>query len=84
MKFRKKWLDSCDEAEKLMAGQCAYKAYSASTKACAGLWLVFTLSALFLGTGLLPILAVCLIWAVNQCVYSYWSIKLSASGTNIL
>ena len=82
--FQKKWFESCDEAEKLMAGQCAYKAYSASTKACAGLWLVFTLSALFLGTGLLPILAVCLIWAVNQCVYSYWSIKLSASGTNIL
>ena len=82
--FQKKWFESCDEAEKLMAGQCAYKAYSASTKACAGLWLVFTLSALFLGTGLLPILAVCLIWAVTQCVYSYWSIKLSASGTNIL
>ena len=67
--FQKKWFESCDEAEKLMAGQCAYKAYSASTKACAGLWLVFTLSALFLSTGLLPILAVCLIWAVNQCVY---------------
>lgn len=84
MHFQKKWFDSCDEAEKLIIGQCAYKAYSASTKVCAGLWLVFTLSALFLETGLLPILAVCLIWAVSQCVYSYWSIKLSSPGANIL
>lgn len=84
MHFQKKWFDSCDEAEKLIIGQCAYKAYSASSKVCVGLWLVFTLSALFLDTGLLPILAVCLIWAVSQCVYSYWSIKLSSPGANIL
>ena len=84
MHFQKKWFDSCDEAEKLIIGQCAYKAYSASSKVCVGLWLVFTLSALFLETGLLPILAVCLIWAVSQCVYSYWSIKLSSPGANIL
>ena len=83
MKFQKKWFDSCDEAEKLIIGQCAYKAYSATPKICSALWLVFTLSALFLGTGLLPILSVCLIWAISQGVYSYWSVKLSIPGSNL-
>lgn len=84
MRFQKKWFESCDEAERLMIGQCAYKAYSAVTKVCVALWLIFSLSAMFLNTGLLPILAVCLIWGVSQCVYSYWAVKLSAPGANLL
>lgn len=84
VKFQKKWFESCDEAEKLLIGQCAYKAYSAISKACIALWLLFTLSAVFFRTGFLPILAVCLIWGVGQCVYSYWSIRLSQPGTRIL
>ena len=27
--FQKKWMDDCDEAEKIMIGKCAFKAYSA-------------------------------------------------------
>ena len=84
MQFQKKWFESCDEAEKLIIGQCAYKAYSAATKVCGALWLIFSLSALFLNTGLLPILTVCIIWGVSQCVYSYWAVKLSAPGANLL
>lgn len=83
VQFQKKWFESCDEAERLIIGQCAYKAYAAISKVCTALWLVFTLSALFLNTGLLPILAVCIIWTVGLCVYSYWSLKLSAPGTAI-
>lgn len=84
MQFQKKWFESCDEAEKLIIGQCAYKAYSAVTKVCVTLWLIFSLSAMFLNTGLLPILTVCIIWGVSQCVYSYWAVKLSAPGANLL
>ncbi len=84
MRFQKKWFESCDEAEKLFIGQCAYKAYCAISTACLALWLIFTLSALFFSTGFLPILAVCLIWGVGQCAYSYWSIRLSQPGTGVL
>ncbi|HIT32501.1 MAG TPA: DUF3169 family protein [Candidatus Enterenecus stercoripullorum] len=84
IRFRQKWFESCDEAEKLLIGQCAYKAYCANSTACLALWLIFTLSALFFSTGFLPILAVCLIWGVGQCAYSYWSIKLSATRSYIL
>ena len=54
------------------------------SKVCGALWLIFTLSALFLGTGLLPILVVFIIWMVSQCVYGYWSIRLDRPGTELL
>ncbi len=69
MKFQKKWLDSCDEAEKAIIGKCAFKAYQATNTACALLALLLTLSALIFGGGFLPSLVVCVIWLVNQSVY---------------
>jgi hypothetical protein len=84
MRFQKKWLDSCDEAEKIIIGKCAYKAYTVTSVVCMVLWCVFTLTALFLGTGFLPVLAVCIILGVMQSVYCAWAIKLSKKGTSVL
>lgn len=80
-KFQKEWLAQCDEAEKAQIGECAYHAYNAVNKICMALWLAFTLTALFLDTGILPVLAVCIIWAVSQSVYCRWANKLSGSGS---
>ena len=77
-KFQKKWFDQCDEAEKAQIGECAYHAYNAVNKTCMALWLVFTLTALFLDTGVLPVLTVCVVWAVSQSVYCWWASKLGA------
>ena len=79
-KFQKKWLDSCDEAERAVIGQCAYKAYQAVSQACLALWLVFLLGGMFFDWGFLPVLAVCVIWGVGQSVYSYWCLKLGRPG----
>lgn len=84
VKFQKKWLDSCDEAEKMLIGQCAYKAYSAVNITCLVLWMLFALSALFLSTGFLPALAVCVIWGVSQWVFCRQSMKLSAPSGAVL
>lgn len=78
--FRKKWLASCDEAEKLMIGRCAYKAYTAVNSTCLALWMIFTISAMFLNTGFLPVLVICIVWGVSASVYNYWAIKLSRPG----
>ena len=75
-KFHKEWLAQCDEAEKAQIGECAYHACNAVNKTCMVLWLVFTLTALFLDTGILPVLTVCVIWAVSQSVYCWWANKL--------
>ena len=79
-KFQKKWFDQCDEAEKAQIGESAWHAYNAANKTCMALWLVFTLTALFLDTGILPVLAVCVIWAVSQSVYCWWASRLGSHG----
>lgn len=83
IKFQKEWLAQCDEAEKAQIGECAYHAYNAANKTCMALWLVFTLTALFLDTGILPVLTVCVIWAVSTSVYSWWASKLSRPGSSL-
>ena len=80
MRFQKKWMDSCDEAEKAMVGKCAFKAFSAASSVCNALALVFTLSALIFNTGFLPVLAVCLVWLVGQCVYCREAMKCGRRG----
>lgn len=83
-RFRKKWLADCDEAEKAMIGDCAYWAFSAISSLCMALWCILTITALFLGTGILPVFIVCLIWAVGQVVYARQSMKLSKSVTSTM
>ncbi len=83
MKFQKKWLDSCDEAEKILIGKCAFKAYSATNAVCSALAVVLAVAAIIFGIGFLPSLVVCIIWLVNQSVYCKESMKYSKSGNKI-
>lgn len=82
-KFQKKWLDSCDEAEKIMIGKCSYKAYAATNTVCLILSVVLAIFALVFETGFLPSLAVCLIWLVNQSAYLKEAMKYSKAGNKI-
>ncbi len=83
IKFQKKWMDSCDEAEKLMIGKCAFKAYAATNSVCTVLSIVLAICALVFGIGFLPSLAVCLIWIVNLSVYCKEALKYSKAGYKI-
>ena len=83
-KFQEKWMDSCDEAEKIMIGKCAYKAYSTTNTVCSILAIVLAVGALFFEIGFLPSLVVCIIWIVNQSVYCKEAIKYSKAGNKIL
>lgn len=83
VKFQRKWMDSCDEAEKLMIGKCAYKAYAAANTACAVLAIIFAVCALIFNTGFLPSFAVCVIWFVLQFIYYRETIRYSKAGNRI-
>lgn len=83
VKFKKKWLDSCDEAEKILIGKCAFKAYSATNTVCAILAPVLAICALIFGMGFLPSLVVCIIWIINHSVYCKESLKYSKAGNKI-
>mgnify|MGYP002521257502 CR=1 FL=1 len=83
LKFQKKWFDSCDEAEKIMIGKCAYKAYTATSKACSVLAGVLAVCALIFDIGFLPSFSVCFVWIVNQSVYCKEAMKYNKAGTKI-
>lgn len=82
-KFQKKWMDCCDEAEKIMIGKCALKAYAATNTVCTVLSIVLAVCALVFGIGFLPSLAVCLIWIINQSVYCKEALKYSKAGNKL-
>lgn len=82
-KFQKKWLDSCDEAEKLVIGKCAFRAYSSTNTVCSALAIVLAICALIFNIGFLPSFVVCLIWLVNQFVYCREALRYSRAGNKI-
>ena len=82
-KFQKKWLDSCDEAEKIIIGNCALKSFYATNKLCSILSIVLAICALLFGIGFLPSLVICLIWIVNQSIYCKETLRYSKAGNKI-
>lgn len=68
-KFKDKWLESCDEAEKLAIYQCGYKAYKVTSGWCLGLWLVFTLGGMIFHYSMMPVIIVSVIWLVLTISY---------------
>lgn len=82
-KFQKKWMDSCDKAEKIMIGKCAFKAYSATSTVCAVISIALAICALVFDIGFLPSLVVCIIWIVNQSVYCKEAVRYSKAGNKI-
>ena len=83
MRFQKKWLEDCDEAEKLMIGKCAFKAYSATNAVCTVLAIVLAVCALVFDIGFLPSLTVCLVWIVNLSAYCKEAMRYSKVGSKI-
>ena len=66
MKFQKKWMDSCDEAERAQIGQASYQAVQAANIVCLVLWVVFTVLNFSFDIGLLPSLGVVGVLGVPQ------------------
>ena len=83
MRFQKKWMDECDEAEKIIVGKCAYKAYSVTNIVCTVLSIVLAFCAPVFGIGFLPSLTVCLVWIINMSVYYKEAMRYSKSGNKI-
>lgn len=83
VKFQKKWLDRCDEAEKLVIGKCAYKAFAATNKVCVALAGLLAVGSLVFEFSFLASFSVCVIWFVNQFVYFRETMKYSKAGSKV-
>ena len=76
-KFKKKWFESCDEAEQKQIGQAAYKAFHVVSTACPILWgILLLLSYAFNFSLLMPTFVVCFIWLLMQVSYCLECIRL--------
>ncbi len=81
--FQKKWFDSCDEAEKILIGKCASKAFNTTNSVCCILAIILAICALTFEIGFLPSFVVCLIWIINLSVYYKEALKYSVTGNKI-
>lgn len=74
--FQKKWLESCDEAEKQQIGQASYRAYRAAGQACVTLWVALLLLDIEFDVGVLPSFVALLLWGILQVSYILECIRL--------
>lgn len=75
VKFRKKWYDSCDEAERRRIGEAAYTAHLATSYSSMILWVLLALVNLFFPIGPLPVLVALVPWGVGQFAYIFHCIR---------
>lgn len=83
IRFRKKWADDCDEAEKIIIGKCAYKAYTATNIVCTVFSIVLAVCVPVFDIGFLPSLTVCLVWIINMSAYFKEAMRYSGAGNKI-
>ena len=77
LKFRKKWLNSCDEAEQKQIGQAAYKAYHVLNTTCPILWVFLILLSFIMEISLLPSFLILLLWGILSLTYILECIRMS-------
>lgn len=77
VKFRKKWLSSCDEAERQQIGQAAYVSFTVSNYTGLLVWVAMLVINTLIPIGPLPILAVMIPWAAGQFAYMAECIRMN-------
>lgn len=71
--FRKKWVESCDEAERTKLYKCGYRAFNAANKACTFLSAILIVTGTLFEISQLPLIIVGFIWitlVVSYCLES--------------
>lgn len=80
VKFMKKWLASCDEAERQQIGEASAFAFQkVNGLICPILWCVMFLISMIFDCGPMPTVAVCLVWLSLTVTYQWKAIQLGRS-----
>lgn len=73
--FQKKWMNSCDEAELYTTYKASFKAYRATNLCCMVMLVILGLLGMEFPIGILPLICICIIWAVQIISYTLASMK---------
>lgn len=79
VRFQKKWMDSCDEAEQAQVYKASFHAMNAISSAYLILWIVLTAASFSFDYGLLPSAIVLLLWVIQQIAYFIACLKSGKS-----
>lgn len=80
IKFRKKWYDSCDEAERRRIGEASYSAFIIINYTSLFLWLAMAVLNVFIPVGPLPVLTALVPWGVGQVTYLLHCIRTQTNA----
>lgn len=75
-KFGKKWLDSCDELEKMIIYKTSYKLYELMSKVIGSLFIIFTVLGMYYDIGILVVIILGFLQCVLVFGYMYYATKL--------
>ncbi|HJC58621.1 MAG TPA: DUF3169 family protein [Candidatus Eisenbergiella intestinipullorum] len=80
LRFRKDWLESCDEAERLGIYKASWKSFEVMNSLFPVMEAVALLGKIMFGTGNFPILLTALLWAAQSGVYCFYSARYGRRG----
>jgi hypothetical protein len=77
VKFQKKWLASCDEAERAQIGEAAYHSFRLmNSYAYPLLWLVAVLGGMTFDWGAVPVVMISILWMIQVMTYNWKALQL--------
>lgn len=74
MKFRSKWLETCDEAERYETYKCAFQTFKVTQMVGIILWLVCIVGQILFDTGVFATIVISIFMLIQTSVYSVQSI----------
>lgn len=82
--FQKKWLESCDESERLQIYKACYQSHKMVTYTCLGLWVICVIGIMLWDFGMLPMTMVIVIWLVSGVSYEAECIRMSKHPADLM
>lgn len=76
LSFNKEWYNSCDEAQKRMVGEIAYKTYSITSTIFMFMFVAIIIVVRYVDIGIFSVILIALINIINITVYNVFSIKI--------
>ena len=83
LRFQEEWINSCDEAERLIEYRAGFQAYKIGQYVCIGMWVLCIMAQFAFNTGVFPVACVTVIWMVLVCVYLTEHIRLERKSRGL-
>ncbi len=77
VRFTKKWIDSCDEAERLQIYQSGWTTYRCMNSVYPFAWLIAFFANFIFHAGAFSIMLVSILWLLHTSIYCYKATRLS-------